>query len=120
MLSCRSLGSSCTLGQPERQVFWLRWDYYPTVQTAIRRFELCLALKFETDAALAEFRAQPAVWQLIDFWSAALLPCQLDSRRAAIRDAPADLDRALGNRQGAVFRCVGRTLVTYLRKEERG
>ena len=116
MLSCGSILCSCTLGrQPERQVFWLRWDHYPTVKGASRRVELCLALKFETDAALDEFRAKPATWQVIDFWPAALRPCELEVRRAAIGDAPGDLDRAVGNRQGAVFRRVGREFVDYQR-----
>src|SRR5438477_4718535 len=121
MLSCRSSPSFCALGrQPKRQVFWLCWDRYLTVQSAIRRVELCRALEFETDAALDEFRAKPTTWQVVDFWPAALRPCQLEVRRAAIRDAPSDLDRAIGNRQGAVFRCVGRKLVNNQRKKEGG
>ena len=73
-------------------------NYYPTVETAIDYTEFCLALQFETNAAFDQFRAETALWQIVDFWPASLGPCQFEMRRIAPGDRPSHLYAPPGGR----------------------
>ncbi len=77
------------------------------MEIAIHRFQLRLALSFETNAALDKFRAEAMSWQLVNLWPAVLDPIQLESWGVVGRNGPRDLDPAAGDRQSAVFSRIG-------------
>src|SRR6516162_5452639 len=81
------------------------------MEASVNRFQLCLALQFETNTALDKFRAEARHPKPIDLWSSFLLPIDLELRRPVARDDPGDSNPALGNRKSAVFCGVGRELV---------
>src|SRR5262249_24715458 len=80
------------------QIFSVRRDNDPAAQASVNRFELCLTLQFETNAALDKFRAKPGHPKSVDFWSHFFMPTDLQARRPVARDDPRNRDPALGNR----------------------
>ena len=73
------------------------------MEASVNRFQLCLALQFETNTTLDKFRPKTRRAQAVDLWSTFFLPINLQARRPVARDDPGDRDSAPGNRQSAIF-----------------